>query len=336
MKHFFKYSLFFCCCFIVLFACKKDEPAEQISPSDIFNLVWNDFDRNYPYFTHKNIDWDSIHMVNASKISDSTTDTGLFNLIGEMTLCLHDIHVNLSSSYGIIHYSKKHNYPENPPANAINYLSDISVNNPQTIFGSIENTNYSYLRIKTLVGNNSSFSKAVNSLDSLKYRDGFIIDIRSNSGGNEYNGKSFARRFVSQETLYKYSRTRDGNNWDDFSVWNASTLLPTDYLNYSKKIILLTNRSVYSSAELFVLMMKTYPNLIIVGDTTGGASANPKKRSLPNGWKYYISTWQSAAPDYKLIEDNGIAPDHYVLMTASSINAGEDLILERALELLDN
>jgi len=99
---------------------------------------------------------------------------------------------------------------------------------------------------------------------------------------------------------------------------------------------LLTNRSVYSSAERFVLMMKTYPNLIIVGDTTGGASANPKKKSLPNGWKYYISTWQSAAPDYKLIEDNGIAPDQYVLMTASSINAGEDLILERALELLDN
>ncbi len=82
--------------------------------------------------------------------------------------------------------------------------------------------------------------------------------------------------------------------------------------------------------------MQTYPGLIIVGDTTGGASANPSVKNLPNGWKYWRSTWQAASLNYTLIEDNGISPDHYVLMTQNSINAGEDLILEKAIELLND
>ena len=40
--------------------------------------------------------------------------------------------------------------------------------------------------------------------------------------------------------------------------------------------------------------------------------------------------------DTVIIEDNGIPPDHYVLMTETSISDGKDLILEKAIELLDS
>ena len=105
-------------------------------------------------------------------------------------------------------------------------------------------------------------------------------------------------------------------------------------VSFDKDIILLTNRGVYSSSELFVLMMKTYSMLTIIGDTTGAASANPVKKTLPNGWTYYISSWQAAGLDYSIIEDKGIAPDHYILMDSLSVSDGKDLILEKAVELL--
>lgn len=268
-------------------------------------------------------------------INDSISGDSLFKIIGELTLEMRDIHVYLSSSFGNYHYSKKDNYHENPPVNTINYLSDIYLSNTKCVFADIQQTNYAYLQIKSFTGDENLFSQAASSLDTIKNRDGIVIDIRSNGGGNELNGRTVAGRFIKNDTIYKYTRVRDGPGWDDFTGWRES-ILPSDrYLGFEKPVILLTNRRVYSSAELFTLMMKTYQNLILVGDTTGGSSANPSEKKLPNGWIYRVSTWQAASVDFKLIEDNGIPPDHYVLMTENSIEEGKDLILEKAIDLLD-
>ena len=326
--------IFFALIFVL--SCKKeDNQIYTTSPTQLLDNVWTDFDETYPYFTHKKIDWDSVYTVYSSKISDSSSAGEIFDIIGEMTLTLRDIHVNFSSPYGYYQYSKKNNYPENPPGNALNYLADIYMENSISMFGKIENTNYAYLRVSSLSGNSPEYSRAASALDSLNNNDALIIDIRSNGGGNETNGRTIAGRFVSTDTHYKYSRVRTGAGWDDFSSWNMSYFKANDFLNFSKPVVLLTNRRVYSSAELFALMLKTNPNLIIVGDTTGGASANPAKRTMSNGWQYRVSTWQAASLDYTLIEDNGIAPDHYVIMDENSINDGRDLILEKAIEVLN-
>jgi hypothetical protein len=314
---------------------KKETPGPASDPRNIFETVWSDFDRHYPYFHHKNIDWDSIYDIYAGKISESTSNTALFNTIGEMTLVLKDIHVNLSSSLGNYHYSKKENYPRNSPDLASGYLDNVFLDNSKAVCGNIADEPFLYLQIKTFVGSTAEFRTIASMLDSLRSHEGLIIDIRDNGGGNELNGRAFAGRLSDSEQLYKYTRTRNGNNWDDFSLWHSSFFQPDDPVEFNKKIILLTNRSVYSSAELFVLMMQTYPKLLIVGDTTGGASANPAQRTMSNGWKYRVSTWQAATLDYELIEDNGIPPDHYVLMTDSSMNQGRDLIMEKAIELLN-
>ena len=300
----------------------------------IFNSVWNDFDNTYPYFVYKQIDWDSIYHAYYPEISENTTSEELFHLIGEMTLVLRDIHVSFSSSDRTYHYSKRANYPIFPPTFAINYLADGWLENAEVLYGNIKGSNYWYLRIKSFSGNEEKYNGALAAMDSLENKNGFVLDIRNNGGGNELIGRKFAGRLTESETLYKYVRIREGINWDELSDWYPSYLKPQNPVSFNRKIILLTNRGVYSSAELFVLMMKTIPHMTMVGDTTGGASANPKQVRLPNGWEYYVSTWQSASTDHQLLEDNGIAPDHYIQMTESSMNDGRDLILEKALELL--
>ncbi len=89
---------------------RKESPEPSNKPKDIFETVWNDFDKTYPYFIHKQIDWDSVYEVYTSNINDSTTFSELFTMIGDMTLILKDIHVYFASSDNIIHYSKKANY----------------------------------------------------------------------------------------------------------------------------------------------------------------------------------------------------------------------------------
>lgn len=331
-----RYNLLLAGVLFLFSACQKDEDSQSINQLDIFNMVWEEFDKTYPYFIHKSIDWDTIYHKYSLRVNDNTSKQELFETIGEMTLELRDIHVYLVSSMGSYHYSKKGNYPENPPVNAINYLDDISLDDSKCIFGRVSNTNYAYMRIKSFIGSDSDFHNAIASLDSLDNRDGFIIDIRHNNGGNEMNGQLIAGRFITGNPVYKYTRIRNGDDWEDFSAWHASNLTSNGSLGNNKKIILLTNRQVYSSAELFTLMMKTYDGLIIVGDTTGGASANPVKKTLPNNWTYFVSTWQAASPDFDLIEDNGIAPDHCIIMDESSISEGKDVILEKAVQLLDS
>ena len=90
---------------------RKNDPNPAHSPKGIFETVWNDFDRNYPYFNHKHIDWDSVNEVYSPLINDNLSSAELFTVIGEMTLLLKDIHVNITSSYGTVHFSKKENYP---------------------------------------------------------------------------------------------------------------------------------------------------------------------------------------------------------------------------------
>ena len=231
--------------------------------------------------------------------------------------------------------SKRDLYPANPPTNTGNYLENKSIDNSAAVLADISQTNFTYLRLKSFSGGSSVYEQAAEALDVLESKDGLVIDIRDNGGGNELNGREIASRFVDQKTLYKLTRSRDGSGWEDFTGWNYSYLNPGVQVNFSGPIVVLTNRGVYSSAELFGLMMAQYPDVTFVGDTTGAASANPAKRTLSNGWTYYISTWQAAWPDQTLIEDVGIAPQYYVLMDAASIAAGRDLILEMGIEVLE-
>jgi carboxyl-terminal processing protease len=328
---------------IIFFTCcnEKDDVITDPVNTDstyihLFNQIWSDFDQTYPNFTYKNIDWDSVYNVYNSKIDLNTTQTQLYNIVGQMTMSLKDVHVRFGSGSHYYQYSPYGLYNENPPDNAINYLENVSIDNASVTFADIKGYNYNYLRIKNLWGDISNYNPAILKLRELSNKDGLIIDIRSNGGGNEAIGREFAGMFTNITRAYKYTRYRNGPEWDDFTNWYVGTYVSKTVNPFGKKIILLTNRYVISSAEAFTLMMNVLPNVISVGDTTYGASANPKEYVYLNLWTCRISTWQAVSIDYKFIEDVGIAPDYYVEMTASSIAIGKDLILEKAINLLTN
>ncbi len=79
--------------------------------------------------------------------------------------------------------------------------------------------------------------------------------------------------------------------------------------------------------------MRCMPQVIQVGDQTGGGSGMPFTATLPNGWTVRFS----ASPSYdrdKNQTEFGIAPDYNVAITDADFLRGKDTIIEFARNLL--
>ena len=104
---------------------------------------------------------------------------------------------------------------------------------------------------------------------------------------------------------------------------------------YTGKVVLLIDRGSYSATSFFALCCRSYDNITLVGDTTGGGLGLPKGRQLPNGWYVRYSVTRTLAPDGTNFE-NGVPPDEVVVLDPLSTAAGKDNVIERACDIIEN
>tara|TARA_R110001583_G_scaffold63217_2_gene185279 strand:- start:4217 stop:5233 length:1017 start_codon:yes stop_codon:yes gene_type:complete len=330
-----KHTILIAFLLISIISCQKDEPNTELELESYFEQFWNDFDKTYSYFSLKQVDWDSVYQANKRRINSETTSSEFETILTDIILSLKDIHVRLITNTKTHKYSNNDLFDRNSPANAYTYLSSVRVNSETLTIGDIKNTNIAYVRVKNLnpAGNFDPLNLV---LDDLPSKDGFILDLRDNYGGNDGIAKKFVNRLTHKNVIHGYVRVRNGSNRDDFGEWQARRLTPYNPVDFNKPITVLTNRFVVSSGEGFVTMMMVLPNTTLIGDTTRGATANPKEFTLPNGWKYWVSSWQATTSTYQLIEDQGIAPNISLTNTVESMEQGKDLILEKAIDVIQS
>ena len=126
---------------------------------------------------------------------------------------------------------------------------------------------------------------------------------------------------------------KTGTGHNDFSALEARYLEPSSKFRWHKPVCVLTNRSVYSAANDFAVMMHALPNVKLIGDRTGGGSGLPMSSSLPNGWNVRFS----ACPMFdrnKQHTEFGIDPDVPVVLSNDDVLHGVDTIIEAARKLL--
>ena len=104
-----------------------------------------------------------------------------------------------------------------------------------------------------------------------------------------------------------------------------------------RPIALLTNRSCYSAANAFAAVMKSLPNVKLIGARTGGGGGLPWTSELPNGWSVRFSASPLFGPDGEITEF-GIdpSPGFECHSPAEELAEGRDAILDRALEYLNS
>ncbi len=333
MKH-LRYILYLFT-FLLLSCVDTDEQSD--TPTGNFEALWQIIDEHYCFFDYKQheygLDWNAVYNKYKVRVSDHMTTEQLFEVLTDMLAELRDGHVNLGSS---MDYGRYWAWHEAYPQNFSDTLERRYLGTDYKIAAGMKyrvlDDNIGYIRYE-------SFLQGVgegNLDDCLTYLAlcrGLIIDIRNNGGGELTTAEKLAGRFVQEKTLVSYMQHKTGKGHNDFSSLEPRYLEPSSNIRWHKPVCVLTNRSVFSAANDFAVIMHTLPNVKLVGDHTGGGSGMPMTNSLPNGW----SVRYSACPMYdakKQQAEFGIDPDIKAALTDEATAQGIDLIIEAARKVL--
>jgi carboxyl-terminal processing protease len=218
-----------------------------------------------------------------------------------------------------------------------------------------------YLRIPSF----SDFQFEANALDYVRRFQNaktLIIDVRNNAGGilpkqliralmnrpyREWKTSTFARSVIvdsdpddekhrnstmQPEAMRNCKYESDQPICSLLVTWGGEVIAPAPNA-FRGHVILLVDGGCVSACEELVEPFKNSGRGIIVGETTEGSSGIPYTYDFHNGMTLKISVKRQYFPDGSEFEGVGIKPDVEIHPTIESLKSGQDVILQKALEL---
>jgi len=204
------------------------------------------------------------------------------------------------------------------------------------------NDGLGYLRIDAMTGfsDDDTHSASLNALEraldrvlrDIRDTQGLVIDVRTNSGGNDFLSLAIASRFVDQKThVYSKQAGQIGQRTELVDVY----LQPRGESQYVKPIVLLTSASTVSAAEVFSLAMRSLNHVTLMGESTQGAFSDELEKKLPNGFEISFSNEIYLSPEGEWFEGSGVPVDISVAMFTQQERQQEtDIAINTAIEYL--
>lgn len=312
-----------------------------------YEAFWNYFNENYCYFGDnygytKNVDWQSVYSEMMPKVEAATTEEELLDIMGKSIDYLKDGHCWIDTKFnhrGCYTFY----YDENGVKYPVNFIEGVVAEKYLTYayrtrnrhrYGNITRGGKTFFYL-----HHADFTKDLTPEDLEMFQphidkaDGIIYDIRTNLGGTAQYSIDIAGRFTKEKTLVGYQSVKTGKGYDDLSEPTALYVVPVDVHRgwADKKTVVLTNRDVYSTANMFACFMKELPNVTLIGGRCGGGGGQPCSFYLPNGWTVTMSGQRLTLDVNKVHIEPGIEPDIYVTITDEDKQNKVDSILERAI-----
>jgi hypothetical protein len=301
-----------------------------------FDLLWNTVDEKYSFFTYKNVDWNAARVTYRPQAEKAKNDKELFQVMATMLNELKDGHVNLTSDFDVSrNWSWYQDYPANFNWDIIdrNYLGRDSQLAGPFVTDTLRKVGYMYYGSFQSPIESKKIDLLFKKLNSLPLK-GLIIDIRNNGGGALVYADEFIQHLLKQNTLIGYTRYKSGPEHDAFTNYIKNELDPKGVTYTGRKIVLLTNRQVYSAANYFASALSQLADVTIIGDQTGGGGGAPISAELQAGWRVRFSATQMFNADYQHLEA-GVKPDIKVDISKADEAIGKDTILEEAIKFLN-
>ncbi len=328
---------------LIISSCIDDPPTHpRINDYHSYlDMVWELYDQRYVAFDVKNVDWDALHDEYSQLAENVDSFDELQDLMIEMVGTLEDQNAWLY-------------FPLYPRDTIPTYLADIEVNYVDSVMREllepwefqwdssmgvmwghcvIDSIPYFAIRHFNYFFTFQSFrNELVNHLDA----PGMIIDIRMSDDVSLVPAEQIPSVFTEQTLTAFFTQHRTGPEHDDLSALTLHDVTPRSWA-YTKPIVLLVGEQNFGPAEAFTSVMGQMPHVTIIGDTTGGGGNTP-------GYFYqiYWPLWDHLSitcpfarvftADTVSIEGNGILPDIYVQTTPADFLAGNDPVLEYAIE----
>lgn len=347
---------------VALSACDKHEIITEVDTDFVRNYekFWTIVNENYcflgtKYNNDKNVDWQAVYDKWMPVVKNEVKhDYELLNIMGKSLDVLRDGHIWIVSDFKTYINNEFYLKPDGTSYYGEDYVSGfVSEKYLKTseskddykgdksfktksgiIYGTIEREGkkFAYIYYDDFTVEFQSFDYEY--IDPVvQEADAIIFDIRNNPGGAGMLGLEMTGHFITEKTLVGYSTYKSGHGYDDFAEPAPMHCTPSEEYNWAgKQTALLTNRGVFSTANLFAAAMKHAPNVIQVGQTSGGGGGLPMTHYLPNGWCVVFPSNILLDVNMNHIEP-GVAPD-YEAEIGDYRTTGKDGIVEKAIEEL--
>lgn len=302
------------------------EGASELNLQD-FEAAWRFADEYYPFFTFKNVNWDSLRVAFEPRAACARGDE-LYPLLFALFVPLRDGHIEVQSEagYPMVNYRP----PRAGDARAFDpvllrkyFPKPLSVVGGNKIELGLVDEAVGYIRFSTFA--KGDWVREVDEpLERLLHTLGLIVDVRNNTGGSGKTYGYILPRLIDRpvvETAYY---------WDG-SV-RSGTIQPAAR-HYTGKLVVLINGASFSAAEVFTELLRQLPSVTVVGDTSGGGGGDTELFVLPSGKKLRLPVKYFRRHDGEMIEWNGVIPDVVVEQSVTDILRQRDLQLEKAIVL---
>lgn len=301
-----------------------------------FDELWADMDRHYSYFSIKqDVDWKALRRHYRPRVAKAASVEEFVEVLREMLAHLKDMHVWIAVKGKVI---PTYRIPWKPNFNlkvALAQLAEEVEINPFAIVGTTKRDRFGYLVIiRQSNATKALVRRTVAEIRKRRDASGFIVDLRVGcNGGNELLARFLAAAFCERETVYAKHRYRNNRRHDAFGPICSRVLMPSSK-PFTKTVICLIGPGCISSGEALVLMMRSLPHVITIGEATRGASGNPRPHQVQEfGFSVWFSRWVDMDTEGIPFEGTGIHPA-IAAKSALVSDRGRDVTLERATALL--
>ncbi len=344
-------AVLFCVPSLFLVGCLHNPQTVQQPGTDIqsFIEVWEQYEELYPLFDHKGIDWKETGHRYFPLAAQCENEDELLLVIAEMLGELEDPSIRLSNfatEEFIWTFSREYNS---------NYDMDVLVDyylepngwagwqdGYSEGFGWCDPSVLPYAFMDT-IPYTDSLPVGLDSLDAFVAAciendlPAIILDIRMNPYGDtrygDVCGHEFMGRFTDHSRPGAIYRSRSGPEYDQYYDQRPA-VYPAGPGQYTGTVILLVGENSRNSCESMTANFINFPNVVLVGNTTGGSVSTTSNVQISDLW--YVRVVRTTVLTYLKywIEGAGIPPDIYVEATESDFAAGIDPVLDYAIELL--
>lgn len=306
------------------------EGAAKLTAERLFTAVRD----HYSYRDRIGVDWNELEHRSLESLATATDGPSLALWVTEVLTTAQDPHITVRWQECVV------------PTYRRPVVGNFDLAGLQTVLPRLERVGNSGLVGRTDDGigyllvasfareHRDDLDRALQALRGLRDCKALVLDVRTNTGGDEVLARRLAGFFVQGEVVYGKHRTRDPKETDGFRVVESRSLRGHDAPDvFGKPVAVLMGQLNMSSCEAFLLMMKQAPLAVLVGADSYGSSGNPQPHTLLPGLVVQLPSWQALRPDGSLIEGEGISPHLYVDTTPAQLADG-DPVLEAALSRL--